>query len=161
MGLERINELKKAKGLTNPQLSELTGIAISTLDKITSGANKNPKLETLQLICRALDCTLDDFDDYSKFDKFSAKEMLHIKKYRTLDEHGKKIVDNLLENEYERCSAVSTEHGAQSAVSQNNVYTAQIAAFGGGNIEKEVSEENLKRAIKAVKKINKKKAKGN
>lgn len=156
MGLERINELKKIKGLTNPQLSQLTGIAISTLDKITSGTNKNPKLETLQLICRALDCTLDDLDDYSKFDKFSTKETQIIKKYRVLDEHGKKAVDNLLDNEYDRCTTVT-----HSAENKNDVYyTAQIAAFGSDNTETEVSEENLKKALKALNELDKKETEG-
>lgn len=55
-----INAAKKAKGLTNPELAKITGLTISTLDKITSGINDNPKLSTLQAICKALDLTLDD-----------------------------------------------------------------------------------------------------
>ena len=63
MGFEIINKLKKEQNLTNAQLADLSGVTLSTLDKITSGANKNPKLDTLQAICRVLGCTLNDFMD--------------------------------------------------------------------------------------------------
>lgn len=41
MGFEIINKLKKEQNLTNAQLADLSGVTLSTLDKITSGANKN------------------------------------------------------------------------------------------------------------------------
>lgn len=63
MGFEIINVLKKEKGLTNAQIAKMSGITLSTLDKITSGVNTNPKLDTLQAICKVLGCTLDDFAD--------------------------------------------------------------------------------------------------
>lgn len=63
MGFEIINVLKKEKGLTNAQIAKMSGVTLSTLDKITSGVNTNPKLDTLQAICRVLGCTLDDFSD--------------------------------------------------------------------------------------------------
>ena len=63
MGLEKIAELKKRKGLTNEELSNLSGIPKGTIDKILSGVTKDPKLETLKAIARVLECSLDDFDD--------------------------------------------------------------------------------------------------
>lgn len=46
---------------------------------------------------------------------------------------------------------------AEYGVNQNNNYTSQIAAFGGDNAEAEISEENLKKALKALNKSDKKK----
>lgn len=63
MGLEKINELRKERGLTSEQLSKLSGVPKGTLDKILTGITKDPKLETLKSIARVLDCRLDDFDD--------------------------------------------------------------------------------------------------
>lgn len=63
MGLEKLNEIKKAKGWTNEQLAEISGVPKTTIDKITAGTNTNPKLGTLQSLCRALGCRLDDLDD--------------------------------------------------------------------------------------------------
>ena len=63
MGLEIINQRKKKKKLTNEELSVLSGVPKGTIDKITSGATKDPKLETLKALARVLDCSLSDFDD--------------------------------------------------------------------------------------------------
>lgn len=66
MGLEKINEYKKKLGMTTEELSEKSGIPIGTLNKILSGATRDPKLETLKAIARVLGLSLDDFDDYSR-----------------------------------------------------------------------------------------------
>lgn len=63
MGLDKINEYKKKLGLTTEELSKQSGVPIGTLNKILSGATKDPKLETLKSIARVLGLTLNDFDD--------------------------------------------------------------------------------------------------
>ncbi len=63
MGLEKIIEYKKKLGLTTEELSQRSGVPIGTLNKILSGATKDPKLETLKAIARVLGLTLNDFDD--------------------------------------------------------------------------------------------------
>ena len=108
LGFEIINELKKEKGLTNLQLAKLSGTTLSTIDKITAGINQNPKLDTLKAICKVLGCSLNDFEDSPTVTTFSELEKTHIKKYRTLDEHGKKAVDCILNVEYERVEATRT-----------------------------------------------------
>lgn len=108
MGFEIINELKKEKGLTNLQLAKLSGTTLSTIDKITAGINQNPKLDTLKAICKVLGCSLNDFEDSPTVTTFSELEKTHIKKYRTLDEHGKKLVDNVLNLECERVESTRT-----------------------------------------------------
>ncbi len=105
MGLERINDYKKIKNLTNKDISEITGISISSLDKITSGNNTNPKLETVKLICGALGCKLSDLlDDDNSKEEFTIQEINTIKKYRTLDEYGKELVTAVIDIEYKRCT---------------------------------------------------------
>ena len=63
MGLKKVNELKKKKGLTSEQLSNESGVPLGTLNKILNGTTKDPKLETLKALARVLGCKLDDFDD--------------------------------------------------------------------------------------------------
>ena len=60
MGLERINEIRKQRGITIEELSARSGVPISTLKKISAGITTNPSLDTVKAIARALDCTLDD-----------------------------------------------------------------------------------------------------
>lgn len=103
MGFEIINKLKKEKGLTNAQVAQMAGITLSTLDKITSGINTNPKLGTLQAICSVLGCTLNDFSDTPITERLSTDERTHIKKYRLLDPYGKEAVDGVLDVESRRC----------------------------------------------------------
>lgn len=110
MGLEKINEYKKVNGLTNKKISEMTGISISSLDKITSGENKNPKLETIKLICSALGCSLNDLvENSSAHTFFYEQEKNIIQKYRNLDGHGKKMVNMVLTEEYARCTSEQEE----------------------------------------------------
>jgi len=66
MGLEKITEYKKKLGLTTEELSEKSGVPLGTLNKILSGATKDPKLETLKSIAHVLGLSLDDFDDREK-----------------------------------------------------------------------------------------------
>ncbi|MGE4353964.1 MAG: helix-turn-helix transcriptional regulator [Oscillospiraceae bacterium] len=108
MGFEIINKIKKEKGLTNAQLARLSGVTLSTLDKITAGINTNPTLDTLQAICRALGCRLDDFDDTRSAQKnapaLSAEALDAAERYDELDEHGREIVDFVLSKEHQRAT---------------------------------------------------------
>lgn len=63
MGLEKIALYKKKLNLTTEELSARSGVPVGTLNKILSGATKDPKLETLKSIARVLGLTLNDFDD--------------------------------------------------------------------------------------------------
>lgn len=110
MGFEIINKLKKEKGLTNAQLAQMSGVTLSTLDKITAGINTNPKLDTLQAICRALGCRLDDFDDAPNIrELLTIDERDMIKKYRALDTYGQDTVSAVLDCEHKRCMEQQTD----------------------------------------------------
>ena len=61
---EKLNFQKNKKKLTNYKISQLTGMPISNIDKIFSGTNKNPTLDTLQKIANVLECSIDDFIEY-------------------------------------------------------------------------------------------------
>lgn len=109
MNIDFINERKKALGLTNQMIAERTGITLSTLDKITSGVNDNPKLSTMKAIAGILNCKLDDFD--SNEPSLLPVEMDLIDKYRKLDEYGKSLVRLVINHEAKR---VKQENGHES-----------------------------------------------
>lgn len=106
-----INERKKALGLTNQMIAEKTGITLSTLDKITSGANTNPKLSTMRAISKVLNCKLDDFDAADP--AFSSTELELVEKYRALDLPGQTLVRLVVDHETERVQ--SAPHTASEA----------------------------------------------
>ena len=97
------------------ELVNKSGIPKGTLSKITAGINTNPKLSTLQALCKALNCTLDDLLEEEKNSittnnfNCSKSEIQLIKKYRILDEHGVKMINMILNEEYERCTSIEEE----------------------------------------------------
>lgn len=94
---EKLQEIKNSKNLSNVKISELTGIPLNTIEKIFSGANKNPTINTLKKIAKVLDCTIDDFIDYEVeptsqyyYDRQTAKIAEYIKNNDT----AKMLFDN-------------------------------------------------------------------
>lgn len=47
MDILKLKELKKEAGMTNAEIAELSGIPVSTVNKIFSGATQNPRYSTL------------------------------------------------------------------------------------------------------------------
>lgn len=56
----RLNELKKVSGKTLQEISDISGIALGTLNKIFAGQTKDPQLSTIYEIVHAIGYTLDD-----------------------------------------------------------------------------------------------------
>ncbi len=55
-----VKRLREAKGLSQEKLARLADVANNTLIKMESGENKNPTLETLKKVAKALDVSVDD-----------------------------------------------------------------------------------------------------
>lgn len=108
MGLEKINEMRKYRGMSIDELSEKSGVPKGTLSKITAGITKNPSVDTVKSIVHALQFTLDDLDSYPNVKRntdLSMREVQMVTKYRCLNNSGKDMVDMVLEKEYERSKA--------------------------------------------------------
>ena len=110
MGIgNRIKEARERLNLTQKQLAELVGLtpsAITNYEKETS----HPKENVLYSLISALRVDANFlFQDYiSSTYSISAKELEHIKKYRSLDQRGQEAVDNVLEYEYRAAVAEDT-----------------------------------------------------
>lgn len=145
MGFEIINTLKREKGLTNAQLAALSGVTLSTIDKITAGFNTNPKLDTLQALCRVLGCTLDDFSDapYQSAKKAPSlpDEALKVARdYNGLDSHGKSMTRLVISEEQKR---MDEEASAETAPPPSNIipFSPRQKTSHGGIVTIEVYEE--------------------
>jgi transcriptional regulator with XRE-family HTH domain len=57
---ENIKRYRTKMGLSQDQLARKAGITYSTLTKLESGVNQNPKVKTLLQIAKALEVTLND-----------------------------------------------------------------------------------------------------
>ena len=97
-------------------------------------------MDTIEYICGALNVPASYFfnspDSESKV--FTVTEQSHIKKYRALDEHGKTLVDNVLDLEYKRVTS-----------QKSNEVTINIAARGGEN-KLTLSEEKYQKLLQVI-----------
>lgn len=66
LSVEKLNDYKRIKNLTNKKIAELTGISIATIDRLFSGANTNPNINLLRSLSNIFECTIDDFMDYDE-----------------------------------------------------------------------------------------------
>ena len=57
---KNVKKLRKAKGLSQEKLASLADVANNTLIKMETGENKNPTLETLKRVAKALEVSVDD-----------------------------------------------------------------------------------------------------
>lgn len=57
---QKLKYAKEDQHLTNAQVSEMSGISISTVNKLLGGAQSDPKLYNAAAICKALGLSMDD-----------------------------------------------------------------------------------------------------
>lgn len=144
---EKLEHLMDKKGIKNrSQLSKQSGIPYTTIVGFFEKGTENIRRTTLIKLSDFFNCSLEylvsdeiEDEDYGKNQgfKINSSEIQHIKKYRTLDEHGKKMVDFTLNEEYERCTVVVQE---QPETKYINLKIAQLPASAGTGVE--LSDEN-------------------
>lgn len=135
---EFINIRRKELGMSIDELVIKSGIPKGTLSKITAGINTNPTLSTVETLCKALNCTLNDAVGYVEENQATPNEMVQIKKYRILDKYGKEAVDSVLDVEYKRCTSIAEEQ------QESKIYISKTAARNGEPPgEKIITQEEL------------------
>lgn len=102
------SSLKNARESVNMKQSEVAKLIGCTSANISSWERGKSKIdiESLISLCGIYQINFNDLlhnVQNQRFSEFANFEKEIIKKYRTLDEYGKKAVDDLLDNEYERC----------------------------------------------------------
>ena len=102
---DKLDLLMKERHLNKRQLSMQSHIPYTTISSFYDKGTENVKLSTLKTLASFFNVSLDYIADDSVTDRYygksidfkiGLKEMNHIKKYRNLDDHGKKVVDILL-----------------------------------------------------------------
>ena len=103
-----IKEARERAGLSQKELAQIIGVAPNTMHGYESGKH-DPKSDLLTKIAMAchvsVDFLLGQSQTEKKTDQFGlegARERTLVKKYRALDEYGKKAVDAILNVEYQR-----------------------------------------------------------
>jgi transcriptional regulator with XRE-family HTH domain len=109
----RIKELREAKKISRNELADIIGVTVGAISNYENEVS-SPKEPILFKIMAALNCDAnylfqDSIDMPSMNDKVSAPEYKIIEKYRDLDDHGKDMVDVVLEKEYDRCHSAASK----------------------------------------------------
>lgn len=99
--LARILEEKR---IEQSELADYLGIARSTLNGIILRDSKKIEIDMLIKICDFLGCDIEEFysDNHENVQKMPR---LFTKKYFTLDDYGKELVNIVLDAEYDRCQS--------------------------------------------------------
>lgn len=63
MDEKKILKMMKEKGMNSKQLSELSSVPLSTVNKIIYGITREPSVNAVRSIAHALGCTLDELLD--------------------------------------------------------------------------------------------------
>lgn len=71
----RIKELRIAKGLSTNKLSNMAGLSQSYVRNLEAGKYDNPTVDSLELICEALNIAFEDFVNYKDLSLSQLKAM--------------------------------------------------------------------------------------
>ena len=100
---ERIKTAREKKGLQQKDLAILVDVKSSGVISNWERDLNKPDAEKIVKLCQVLDISLSYLLNYFGENKFECTidEQEHIKKYRSLSEHGKKMADSFLDMQYE------------------------------------------------------------
>ena len=111
---DRIKELREARGMTQEELGEKIGVQKSAIRKYEKGSVENIKRSAIKIMSELFQVSplyLMGLDDSANRPSpppprpsYNVHERSMIAKYRSLDKHGKRTVDTVLDLEYDRCN---------------------------------------------------------
>lgn len=103
---ERIKEARKNAGLKQSDIANLLNIKNTTVSNWEKGISK-PDIDTIEYLCGLFNVSANYFiADLASKETLSFSEKEHLKKYRYLNDHGKDIIDTILDKEYEHQKAL-------------------------------------------------------
>lgn len=92
MILAKLKELKAAKGLTNQQIADLSGVPLSTVTRLFNGQTDNPNIQTIEDIVNAMGGSLDNITGIKQTEqKFDPDDNL-IQLYKDIIQNQRKYI---------------------------------------------------------------------
>lgn len=105
----RIKEARKGCNLKQSDIANALNIKNTTVSNWEKDISK-PDIDTIEYLCGLFNVSPNYFFDNSASKEIiSYSEKKHLELYRSLDIYGKKQVDSVLSNEYERITEQSTQ----------------------------------------------------
>ena len=129
---QTLRQLREDAGLSRDQVAAILEKSVKTIGHWESGY-ATPDANMLFLMCSIYDADVNEAFGFgpSKGEKeLSPDEFDHIRKYRALDSHGKKVVDGALTLEYDRMTNVESIE-QKGWISYINLYDLAVSAGTG------------------------------
>lgn len=140
---EKIRELREAKGLTQKQLGQKLGESKGTIVSNWEIGASRPDCERIIQLCSIFNISADELLGI-KLDihRFTSEEWTRATKVRMLDEHGKTVVDYLINEEYARVLANGRKKNRPRLMYIDS-YSYPVSAGVGSFVETETPEKIL------------------
>lgn len=134
----RIRELREKRNLSRNDLADLIGVTVGAISNYENEVS-SPKEQILFKIIEALECDANYiFQDVINMtaieNDVTLPEYDMIKKYRSLDHHGKELVDIVLKKEFGRCEATLSPLATATTTGRLINYYYRLASAGTGQI---------------------------
>ena len=139
----RIRKFRENCGLTQKELGQKLGYPNGAMVSNWEIEKSSPDPEKLIQLCSIFNVTSDELLGVkSDMSNFTSEERTHITKLRMLDEHGKLVVNYLLDEEYARVIS-SAKKKNRPRLMYINSYSFPVSAGVGSFVENEAPEQIL------------------
>ena len=139
---EQIKKYRNIKGMTQQDIADALGESSGRVIYNWEKGIGRPDCDKLARLCDLLEVSADELIGCkSMAERPTATEWNTIQKYRALDEHGKEIVDYLIDSEYKRVATLLRK--PKSRMLKMDYYTLPASAGTGNFLDSEFAEELL------------------
>ena len=139
---EQIKKYRNIKGMTQQDIADALGESSGRVIYNWEKGIGRPDCDKLARLCDLLGVSADELIGCkSMAQRPTATEWNTLQKYRALDEHGKEVVDYLIDSEYKRVATMARKPKARML--KVDFYNYPASAGTGNFLENEVPEQIL------------------
>ena len=137
---DRIKEYRLIRGMTQQDIADALGESSGRVIYNWEKGIGRPDCDKLARLCDLLGVSADELIGCkSMTQRPTATEWTTLQKYRALDEHGKEVVDYLIDSEYKRVAALSKK--PKPHILKIDWFTLPASAGTGNILDSDLAEE--------------------
>ena len=138
----QIKKYRNIKGMTQQDIANALGESSGRVIYNCEKGIGRPDCDKLARLCDLLGVSADELIGCkSMADRPTATEWNTLQKYRALDEHGKEVVDYMIDSEYKRVATLSRK--PKPRMLKMDYYTLPASAGTGNFLDSDLAEELL------------------
>ena len=138
----QIKKYRTIKGMTQQDIANALGESSGRVIYNWEKGIGRPDCDKLARLCDLLEVSADELIGCkSMADRPTATEWNTLQKYRALDEHGKEVVDYMIDSEYKRVATLSRK--PKPRMLKMDYYTLPASAGTGNFLDSDLAEELL------------------